>query len=291
GITKWDFGPLPEHVDLNSSGLTLTKYPAVVDAGQSVNLRLVDSAVEAGRLSRMGVLRLFAIAEHRELKAQIKHLPQIERIRLYAAPLSKHQPIDEQIIDLLASRAFYATDNVPHNDTSFEAQRLLGRRNILPTVQEITKLVLPLFGAYHEVRLALEQPRPAAGEYALADIRQQLETLLSEGFLVRTPWTWLQHVPRYLRAIGVRLGKLVGSLPRDRQSHAEIAPREAALAACALRQHWANLADPELAHFRWMLEELRVSSFAQDLGTSIPVSTQRLDRQWKNSESRGKIMP
>jgi ATP-dependent helicase HrpA len=140
---------------------------------------------------------------------------------------------------------------------------------------------MPLFETYHEVRLALEQPCPPAWHYALDDIRQQLEALLPAGFLIETPWNWLQHVPRYLRAISLRITKLSGGLPRDRQHTDTIAPR--------WRQHQERLAqhrqrgmdDPELAHYRWMIEELRVSLFAQELGTSIPISVQRLDKQWQ----------
>jgi len=279
GVTKWDFGPLPEHVDLRVGGLALTKYPAVVDAGRSVNLRLCDTAAEAQRLTRMGVLRLFVLTEHRELKAQVKHLPQIERIRLYAAPLSKAQPIDDQLIDLLASRAFYQSDEVPRDPDAFEAQRLFGRRHSLPSVQEITKVTLPLFEAYHEVRLALEQPRPATWQPALDDIRDQLAALLPPGFMVATPWLRLMHLPRYLKAIGQRLSKLAGGgLERDRQHLLQITPRKEALAGRISAGEWADIFDPEWAQYRWMLEELRVSLFAQGLGTNEPVSLQRLDR-------------
>ena len=279
GVTKWDFGALPEHVDLRVGGLALTKYPAVVDAGQTVNLRLCDTVAEAQRLTRMGVLRLFALAEHRELKAQVKHLPQIERIRLFAAPLCKTQPIDDQLIDLLASRAFYQSDEVPCDSDSFEAQMLFGRRLIIPSVQEITKVVLPLFEAYHEVRLALEQPRPSAWQPALDDIRDQLAALLPPGFMVATPWPRLLHLPRYLRAICQRLSKLAGGgLERDRQQLSQIKPRQEALEGHISADQWADIFDPQWAQYRWMLEELRVSLFAQGLGTSEPVSLQRLDR-------------
>lgn len=280
GLTKWDFGTLPAHVDLRVGGLSLTKYPAVVDAGQNVNLRLCDTAAEAQRLTRMGVLRLFTVAEHRELKAQVKHLPQIERIRLFAAPLSKAQSIDDQLIDLLASRAFHQSDEVPRDPDSFEAQRLIGRRHIVPSVQEITKLAMPLFEAYHEVRLILEQPRPVACQAAVEDIRHQLAALLTPGFLVATPWIWLSHLPRYLKASGLRLKKLAGNAARDRQQMAILDPRQIRLQERVTQAEWSRIDDPHLAQYRWMLEELRVSLFAQELGTAASVSPERLDRHW-----------
>jgi len=219
------------------------------------------------------------LAEHRELKAQVKHLPQIERIRLFAAPLSKTQPIDDQLIDLLAFRAFYQSDEVPRDPDSFEAQRLVGRRHIVPSVQDVTKLVPALFEAFHEVRLALEQPRPAVWQAAQGDIRDQLSALLSPGFLVATPWPRLMHLPRYLKAIGQRLGKLAsGGMERDRQLLSQITPRQKALQDRISAGDWADILDQQLAQYRWMLEELRVSLFAQELGTSQPISPQRLDK-------------
>ena len=282
GVTKWDFGRLPEHVDFNTGGLRLTKYPAVVDAQQSIHLRLCNTAAEATRLTSMGVLRLFVMAEQRELKTQVKWLPQIEKIRLLAAPLCKPRSIDDQLIDLVAARAFHASDSVPRDSESFEAQRLVGRRNIAPAVQEITKLILPLFTAYHEVRLALEQPRPAACAPALDDIRDQLAALLPDGFLVATPWDWLNHFPRYLKAVTLRLKKLTSGGPdRDRQQMALLIPRQDVLEERVAATEWVHLSDHRLIQYRWMLEELRVSLFAQELGTSLSVSPERLDRFWR----------
>ena len=285
-VTKWDFGDLPQHVDLRTGGVTLTKYPALVDAGDTAALRLLDSAAEAAEQTRLGALRLFAIAEHRELKTQVIWLPQLEKLRMQAAPLAKERRIEDQLLDLIAARAFYpdarsATEGVPYGADAFDAYRLAGRKNILPAVQQVTKLILPLFENYHELRLALEQARLPTWKYALDDIREQLAALLAPGFLTTTPWEWLMHYPRYLKAASLRLKKLAtGGIPRDKQSHDQIAPRWQAyqerLADHRRRRHF----DPDLAHHRWLIEELRVSLFAQELGTSQPVSPQRLDKQF-----------
>jgi ATP-dependent helicase HrpA len=225
------------------------------------------------------------VAEHRELKTQVKWMPQIEKIRLFAAPLCKTKSIDDQLIDLVAVRAFYGADGVPRDFESFEAQRHIGRRNIAPTVQDVAKLILPLFAAYQEARLALEQPRPAACQPALDDIRGQLAALLPDGFLVATPWDWLNHIPRYLKAITLRLKKLTsGGLDRDRQQLALLIPRQRALQD--FEANWTQLSDSQLIQYRWMLEELRVSLFAQELGTSLSVSPERLERFW-----RGEVRP
>ena len=280
GVTRWDFGRLPDSVDIRRGGIVFTRYPAVVDAGESVSLRLVESAAEARQKTRAGVLRLFVLAERRELKAQIQWLPQIEKIRLFAAPLAKTRTVEEQLIDLLAARAFYQPEMVPRDDDEFESRRLAARKQIVPAVQEIAKLVLPLFEAYHNVRLALEQPRPATWQPALDDVRRQLAALTPADFLRETPWTWLQHLPRYLKAISLRLSKLNSSLPRDRQ-HLELIARFWQDYEQRVEEHRRRgVEDAELTRFRWLVEEFRVSLFAQELGVSVPVSGQRLEKQW-----------
>ncbi len=284
GLTKWDFGELPRHVDLRTGGVTLTKYPALVDGGETAALRLLDSPAEAAELTRLGALRLFAIAEHRELKTQVVWLPQLEKLRMQAAPLAKDRRIEDQLMDLIAARAFYpdarnATEGVPYSAEAFEARRLLGRKHILPAVQEVTKLVLPLFESYYELRLALEQARLPTWNYALDDIREQLAALTPAGFLTCTPWEWLVQYPRYLKAAELRLKKLSsGSIPRDKLGHDQLAPRWQAYQQRLADHHRLRHFDPELAHYRWLIEELRVSLFAQELGTSQPVSPQRLDK-------------
>jgi ATP-dependent helicase HrpA len=281
GLTKWDFGPLPEKTELVLGGVKLTKFPALLDAGETVSLRLLDTAPEAARQTRLGVLRLFVLAEHRELKTQARWLPNIEKIRLWSAPLSASRSIEDQLIDLIAARAFYATNEIPRDADSFEAQRLLGRKNILPAVQEVTKVVQALFEAYYDVRLALEQKRPPTWQYALDDIHDQLVALLPDNFLAATPWEWLVHLPRYLKGISLRLKKIATSgIPRDRQAHDQVVPRWKEYQQRLADHRKRLIDDPEMPLVRWMAEELRVSLFAQELGASIPISPQRLDKQW-----------
>jgi len=285
GLTKWDFGALPPNVDLVLGGVKLTKFPALLDAGESANLRLLDTANEATQQTKLGALRLFVLAEHRELKTQVRWLPNIEKIRLWAAPLAKKQSIEDQVIDLVGARAFYVTNEIPRDADSFEAQRLLGRKHILPAVQEVTKVVHALYEAYYELRLSLETKRPPTWQYAVTDLQDQLAALLSDGFLSTTPWEWLQHFPRYLKAMSLRLKKIATSgLPRDKQAHDQVSPRWQAYKERLADHRKRRIDDPELPLVRWMIEELRVSLLAQELGTSIPISPQRLEKQWAKTK-------
>ncbi|MFN0020820.1 MAG: ATP-dependent RNA helicase HrpA [Pirellulaceae bacterium] len=284
GLKSWDFDKLPQRLDVKRAGVVLTKYPALLDQGESVALRLLESAAEAERQTRGGVRRLFAIAENRELKAQVQWLPGIDKLKLWGAPLAKERPLTEQLMDLLADRAIFGDGlfaGLPRSRTDFEELLRARRKHVVPAVQEVTKLVLPLFEAYHEVRLALEIARPAAWKFALDDIRDQLALLLPPSFLTAQPWEWLQHFPRYLKAISHRFKKLSTALARDKTNYDLIAPRIKAWKERVARPFTTDAEQEQLALYRWMLEELRVSLFAQELGTSIPVSPKKLDSQWE----------
>ncbi|MBC7852994.1 MAG: DUF3418 domain-containing protein, partial [Pirellulaceae bacterium] len=284
GLKSWDFDKLPQRLDVKRAGVVLTKYPALIDQGESVSLRLLDSAAEAERQTRGGVRRLFAIAENRELKAQVQWLPGLDKLKLWGAPLAKERPIDDQLMDLLADRALFGDGlfaGLPLSRTDFEDLVRARRKHIVPAVQEVTKLVLSLFEAYHEARLALETARPAAWKYALDDIRDQLAHLLPPNFLTVQPWEWLQHFPRYLKAISLRFKKLSTALTRDRTNYDLVAPRMNAWKERVARPFTTDAEHEQLALYRWMLEELRVSLFAQELGTSTPVSPKKLDNQWE----------
>jgi ATP-dependent RNA helicase HrpA len=292
GITRWDFGPLPAQIDVNRGGLRLPKYPGLVDQGNAAGLRLFDQADAAERHTREGIRRLIVISEHRELKSQVQWLPALAKLKLWSGPLFRTRKLEDELIDLLAERALFGADvgpvsklsknDLPRDERSYCDLVATQKRFIAAAAQDLVKVVPPLLEAYHEARLTLETPRPAAWKYALDDMRQQLADLTSEGFLTSTPWQWLAHYPRYLRAIAARVKKMTTSLPRDKQQYELLAPRSLQWRERAAQHEQYGVTDAELEHYRWMLEELRVSLFAQELGTSIPVSPQRLDKQWEN---------
>jgi ATP-dependent helicase HrpA len=285
GITRWDFGPLPEQINVSRGGIRLSKYPGLVDQGNAVGLRLFDQSEAAQKHTRAGIRRLFVIAEHRELKSQVQWLPDLAKMKLFSGPLFLTRKLEDSLIDLLAERALstegLSNDQLPRDEKSFSDLVATQKLFIAAAAQDLVKVVPSLLQAYHDARLALETPRPAAWQYALDDMRQQVADLTADGFLTSTPWQWLLHYPRYFRAITARLKKMTTSLPRDKQQHDLLAPRVARWRERAAEHEQHGVIDAELEQYGWMLEELRVSLFAQELGTSIPVSPQRLDKQWE----------
>jgi ATP-dependent helicase HrpA len=175
---------------------------------------------------------------------------------------------------------------LPRFKAQFLALQKASAEQLLPAVQDVSRLALPLFEAYHQARLALEQSRLESWQPAVEDMKQQFAELLVPNFLAETPWDWLQHFPRYLKGITMRLQKLgSGGLPRDKQGLAQVAPRMQTWHERREQHRKQRIIDPELATFRWLLEEFRVSLFAQELGTSQAVSGPRLDKQWEKVRS------
>ena len=282
GLTTWSFGDLPAQVDVNRGGMRLLGYPMLIDQGQTAGLRLVDSPERAAAESRAGVRRLLVLATRRELKAQVDWLPDIDQILKNLALLADAKALREQLIDLLAERAFFRTDSQPRTAEQFQTLVKQSREKIALGVQDLTGILLPLSKAYQDARLALGRSALPKTTDSIQDLREQLADLTQPGFLVSTPWGWLQHYPRYLSAMRRRLEKLAaGGLPRDQKALADIRPRWEQYVERSRQLAELGGSDPQLVGYRWMLEEYRVSVFAQELGTSLTISDKRLEKQWQ----------
>jgi len=278
---EWDFGNVPAEVMITRGGLRVPAYPAVLDQGEGVVVRLLDTADRAAHLSRAGIRRLYYLAERKSLQAQVAWLPRLGDVRLIAGLLPKGPPLEQQLALLLADRAFLGDADLPRTQAAYQERLAAAAERVSLAVQDLTVVLYPLFETFHAARLALEAFPAQRWPRAAQDVRRQLDALVAAGFLVDTPWTWLQHYPRYFRAVVQRLDKLQhGGLQRDEQALELIEPWLAQYAQRAAAHRQRGTVDPQLAQFRWMIEEFRVSLFAQQLGTAMTVSAQRLEKQW-----------
>ena len=281
GITSWDFGELPERVELQRGGLSMYAFPTLVDRNDSVSLRLMDSRDTSQTATRAGMRRLFVFAEQQELKSQVHWLPQLNQIELWASTLGHRRDLRSQLGELLADRAYCEVPRLPRDATGFAGACRSGRKQLLIVVQDVAKLIVPLFAAYHQARLAVDEVTAPSWRDAVTNMNQELAILMADGFLVEAPWTWLVHYPRYLKAIVARLDRLENSGPaKDREAMSLIEPLWDAYTRRRDEQLERGHFDPELVEYRWMLAEFRVSLFAQKLGTAVKVSPQRLEKQW-----------
>lgn len=282
GLKTWDCGTLPPVIDVMRRGIALKGYPTLIDAGDAVSLRLLDTSERSHYEMRFGLRRLIVLTVPRELKQPIDKLPQLQNWTLIAKTFPQPFPFRDQICELIADRAFLPTETFPRSDTEFRKCLQEGRNRIPTAVSEVSGLLTPLFQAYSDVRKTWEKTAHPHWQATRLDVHAQLAQLFSPGFLVRTPWNWLIQFPRYTRGISLRLQKLTsGGAPRDIQLLPQIVPRWQR-GIERLRLHTERqIYDPELELYRWMTEELRVALFTQELGTVVSVSDKKLDKQWE----------
>lgn len=280
--TDWSFGNLPEELVVTRGGLRVSAYPAVLDQGEAVVVRLLDTPDRAQAESRRGIRRLYYLAEKKSLRAHVAWLPQLGESKLLASTLLPARQLESELALLIADRAFLGDEPLPRTEAVYRQRRDEAAERAAVAVQQITPLVHPLFEAYHAARLAVEELPKGRFPEAESDVRLQLAELLPLDFLTSTAWRWLENFPRYLRAVKERLHKLLhGGQARDREAVAQLAPLLRRYQERAESHRQRGYIDPELMLYRWMLEELRVSLFAQTLGTTMKVSITRLEKQWE----------
>ena len=287
GIRQWDFGELPPTLTMRRDGQRLTGYPALVDEGNGVALTLLDTADAAQTATRKGVVRLIDLALGDALVRAAKAAPIWTTVGMQ---LRGSMPLDRLQDDLrsaIADRAFVGDDPLPRDRDAFVAQ--VGRaRARLPAVAEAAlRIVSAIAAEHHALSSRIEALSPSQRMLA-ADARAQRDALVYPGFLSATPWTQLQHVPRYLQALSRRLERYPQHPERDARHAAQVGHwwsryRERADAERRARGD----VSPALDAFRWMLEELRVSLFAQELRTPAPVSFKRIEKAWEALSRHG----
>jgi ATP-dependent helicase HrpA len=278
-LTTWNFGKLPELLEIRRGGHTLFGYPALVDRGTHCDVEVFDSPDEAARIHRAGLRRLFALQLREPIKYLEKNLPGLREMAMQFMPRGTQEELRDQLIDTALDRACLQ-DPLPDDDASFHARKDEGRSRLTLLAQEIARLGGQILGEYSAVVKKLAQAKPFAAAYA--DMQNQLDALIGKRFIVDTPYTQMTHFPRYLKGIALRIDKLKADSARDARQFAELQPL-AQNYQRALAQR-GGVPDARLAEFRWLLEELRVSLFAQELRTPMPVSVKRLYKVWESMQ-------
>lgn len=281
GFTAWEFADVPERIVIERAGMKIESYPSLRDDLDSVGLTLCQTPADALRMLRFGLRRLILLQERKRLKTQIDHLPQISQVRVYASAM-KGLDINHQLMLLAVDRAFLAEPALPRNRSVFDRCLQTGRNRLSVVAQEFTQLIPALFQACHETRRALETARGPGWDPILQDMKQQMAALLHSEFITDTPWPWLIQFPRYLATMRLRLQRMgSGGLKTEQSLLSEYLPWQRRYEDRRAQHEREHRRDPMLDHYRWMLEEFRVSLFAQKLGTAIAVSTKKLDEQWQ----------
>ncbi|RQZ24032.1 ATP-dependent RNA helicase HrpA [Burkholderia sp. Bp9017] len=278
-LTTWSFGKLPELLEIRRRGQTLYGYPALVDRGTHCDVEVFDSPEEAARIHRAGLRRLFALQLKEPIKFLEKNLPGLREMAMQYMSLGTQDELRDQLIDTALDRACLQ-DPLPDDDASFHARRDEGRSRLNLLAQEIARLVGQILAEYAGLAKKLAQAKPFA--QAHADIQQQLAALVGKRFVIDTPYVQLAHFPRYLKGIALRIDKLKADPARDAKQSTELLPLVQQYQRAVSQR--GGVADSRLAEFRWLLEELRISLFAQELRTPMPVSVKRLHKVWESMQ-------
>ena len=275
-VTTWDIGTLPESIKFARGKQQLTGYLGLQkEKDGRIALRLFDTSAAAEQAHRLGVIELMKL----QLKEQVKDLNKGIQGFTQAAMLLKHINADtlrDDLTQAVCDRTFIGEDELPRNEKAFKEQ-IKRARSRLPAVKEaLSRYLQEIAAAYAELNSKL-------GKHPLTHLlRQRLQTLLASGFASHTPWAQWPRLPIYLKAMTLRLEKYSGNPARDAAREADIQE---------LEQMWQEKTDglvkqglpvsDDLAAFKWMIEELRVSLFAQELKTPYPVSVKRLMKEWE----------
>jgi ATP-dependent helicase HrpA len=282
--TQWSFGELPELMEISKGQQTLIGFPALVDVGDAVCIEVFDEPEVAAHKHKAGLRRLFALQIKDALKYLEKNLPDVQKMAVAYMLVGKSadgsgggnaDELKQHILDVALDRAFLL-DPLPTCEADFKRRLEEGRGRLTLIANEVARLANTVLTEFSVASRKIKDTKSHPD--AVADCAQQLQRLVGKRFVIDTPYTQLQHFARYLKAIVLRLDKIRADAARDATKLAELKPLE--------QKYWRLVAerkgvtDARMTEFRWLLEELRVSFFAQELRTPQAVSIKRLEKAW-----------
>ena len=278
-LTTWAFDDLPERVEIHRGGAVYSGFPAIVDNGKSVSIRVLDSRPAAAIATRSGVRRLFMLQLDREITQLGRQWPDFDAMAMHYKPLGNAKELREQLISAAVDLASFGdTGGDVRTKAEFVERARDGWGKLWAASKQLHAVAKPSLASFHELSLALSADAPPLLLGSIVDMRRRLATLMPKNFLIAVPTAYRPHLPRYLAALSTRLRKLThAGLARDLDVTAKMRPVLEAYAALQQRPLLREL--PAVRAFRWRIEELHVSLFAQELKTPGPVSIERLLRE------------
>jgi len=281
----WDFGDLPERREIERNRLHLTIFPALEDCGGGVLLVQARHAALAEEISRAGIARLALLALPQQARYWQRRISDDRELVLLIRGLQLARALPEALAHRIFRDGFAAADApLPRSRDAFNRRLDEGRARLEETAVRLIETVRSIVREWHAVRSILDAARSSASPQAVADIDTQLAMLLPPDFIESTPQPWLGYLPRYLKAIARRLGRLPAQARREEELASRVRPFVAALRSLQAAPDGLRT---ERAQLRWMIEEFRVSLFAQELRTTMRVSEQRLAEQLERAKAEG----
>jgi ATP-dependent helicase HrpA len=282
GLKQWDFGDLPQTLSFERDGLKVTGYPALEDDVDAVAVKLFDTEREAEQSHRKGICRLMRFELKEQMKQLEKGLPNFNQYALVLRSIIAPDDLRDDMIAAIADRAFIGEDELPRSNADFMKLKQRARTR-LPAVTEAVARQAQAIATEYQLLTQKQSQMAATVNRLKRDLDQQIGLLVYKGFFSLTPWEQLQHIPRYLKALRLRIEKHPANPERDGKNAASVG---------LIWQRWQDKLNalqqthqeiPQaLRDYRWLIEELRVSLFAQELKTPFPVSIKRLEKTWQD---------
>ena len=280
GLKQWDFGDLPQTLTFERDGLQVTAYPALEDDEASVSVKLFDTAQEADINHRQGVCRLMRFELKEQIKQLEKSLPNFNQIALNLRNIMPPDDLRDDLITAICDRAFINDDELPRNNADFMKLKVRARARLPAVSQAIARQATLIATEYISV-MNQQAKMPATVNRLKRDVESQMNALVYKNCFQLTPWDALTNIPRYLKALNLRIQKQPANPERDGKNAASIGVIWQQWSDKITQLHTAGSHIPQaLQDYRWLIEELRVSLFAQELKTPFPISIKRLEKIW-----------
>ncbi len=285
-LTGWTIDALPERQRTRQAGVEVESYPALQDEGDSVSVGLFDYPQEAHIRHRSGVVKLLRLQSTQAVRSLRRTLLKDNAASLLLAGAGLER---DPLIDDLINAAFYracleSLTDLPRDAAGFKQALEQGRGELINVGNDYERVLRNMLSPLVDAKKRLNTIAGSQLDPVKQDVNTQLSHLLAPGFLFSTPWTWVSHYPRYMKALAMRLERLTANPGKDLAHVETLTALQQPLLETLEHDAMALLSNPPLQQYRWMLEELRVSFFAQSLGTSLPVSVKRLQEQWDQAQ-------
>ena len=280
GIKQWEFGDLPENVELEMHGKKFLAYPTIVDMTDTVSIELLLDKDESTRKMKDGIKRLYFLTNVKQINYLRKNIPQLQTMCQYYISIGNCNNLQNQLIEQTVNRALFAEQRDIKSRDQFEKLCKTASAQLQSIANDLSKNVRNILLEFHAVNKSLQKLNQLQAMLAAKDIKQQLDHMVNSRFITETDCGWIEHIPRFLKGIEIRLTKLERAPSVDKDRYAQI------------EAHWknyleilektpSNTKNEDFIKYRWMLEEMRISLFAQELNTSMPISIKRLDTQFE----------
>ncbi|PCJ41954.1 MAG: ATP-dependent RNA helicase HrpA, partial [Moraxellaceae bacterium] len=281
-FTSWDFDNVPEAYEFEQNGAQVKTYPALVDHETYVSVHLCDAVADANSKHQKGILRLCMLGLPQQIKYLKKHCSLNKKVALQYAPFGSQQSLADGIAYAAFYRSFIHRQALPRTRDEFSRLLETGRAILIDEANVITALVEEILSLHHQVSKKISGQVPIARVNCYQDIKQQLRNLFVVDWIGRVSYRNLQDFPRYLKAVLLRIDRLQGNIDRDKHQADQLKQYRDQYEERQQRRDNDGVFDPYLDNYRWMLEEYRVSLFAQGMKTAYPVSEKRLNKLWED---------